>query len=64
MRTVVFVVPYPAETSIRFARAFSELKGVRVIGVVQKQPTGLSAKPFANFVKVADAFDPKELILA
>jgi carbamoylphosphate synthase large subunit len=64
MRTVVFVVPYPAETSIRFARAFSELKGVRVIGVVQKQPTGLSAKPFANFVKVSDAFDPKELILA
>lgn len=64
MRTVVFVVPYPAETSIRFARAFSELKAVRLIGVVQKAPTGAAAKPFANFVRVADAFDPRQLIEA
>ncbi len=64
MRTVVFVVPYPAETSIRFARAFSELKGVRLVGIVQKQPTGAAAKPFANFVKIADAFDVGELIAA
>lgn len=62
MRTVVFVVPYPAETSIRFARAFAELKAVRVIGLVQKQPTGAAAKPFANFVKVDDAFDPAQII--
>lgn len=62
MRTVVFVVPYPAEASIRFARAFAELKGVRLIGLVQKPPTGPAAKPFANFVKVDDAFDVKQLI--
>jgi len=64
MRTVVFVVPYPAEASIRFARAFSELKGVRLIGLVQKQPTGAAAKPFANFVRVADAFDLRQVIEA
>jgi|APLak6261679142_1056127.scaffolds.fasta_scaffold00027_36 biotin carboxylase len=64
MRTVVFVVPYPAETSLRFARAFAELKGVRVVGLVQKAPTGVGAKPFANFVKVADAFDVKQIIEA
>ncbi|MFO0595576.1 MAG: ATP-grasp domain-containing protein [Myxococcaceae bacterium] len=62
MRTVVFVVPFPAEASLRFARAFAELKGVRLIGLVQKPPTGAVAKPFANFVKVADAFDPRQLI--
>ncbi|MFZ5442552.1 MAG: ATP-grasp domain-containing protein [Myxococcota bacterium] len=62
MRTVVFVVPYPAETSIRFARALAELKSVRLIGLVQKAPTGPAAKPFANFVKVDDAFDVKQLI--
>jgi formate-dependent phosphoribosylglycinamide formyltransferase (GAR transformylase) len=62
MRTVVFVVPYPAEASIRFARAYSELKGVRLIGLVQKQPTGAAAKPFSNFVRVADAFDLKQVI--
>lgn len=64
MRTVVFVVPYPAEASIRFARAFAELKGVRLIGLVQKQPTGAAAKPFANFVRVADAFDLRQVIEA
>ena len=64
MRTVVFVVPYPAEASIRFARAYSELKGVRLIGLVQKQPTGAAAKPFSNFVRVADAFDLKQVIEA
>src|SRR6478609_2119497 len=64
MRTVVFVVPYPAEASLRFARAFAELKAVRLIGLVQKAPTGAVAKPFANFVKVDDAFDSKQLIEA
>ena len=64
MRTVVFVLPYPAETSLRFARAFSELKGVRLVGLGQKAPTGLAAKPFSTFVKVADCFDPKQLIAA
>lgn len=64
MRTIVFVVPYPAETSIRFARAYSELKAVRLVGVVQKRPTGAAAKPFANFVTVKDAFDSRQLIEA
>jgi predicted ATP-grasp superfamily ATP-dependent carboligase len=64
MRTVVFVVPYPAEASLRFARAFAELKGVRLVGLVQKAPTGAAAKPFANFVKVDDAFDPRPLVAA
>lgn len=64
MRTVVFVMPYPAEASLRFARAFAELKAVRLVGLVQKLPTGASAKIFANFVKVDDAFDAKELIAA
>lgn len=64
MRTVVFVVPYPAETSIRFAKAFAELKAVRLIGLVQKAPTGAGAKPFANFVRVDDAFDHVQIIEA
>jgi biotin carboxylase len=37
---------------------------VRVVGLVQKQPTGAAAKSFANFVKVADAFDAKQIIVA
>lgn len=62
MRTIVFVVPYPAETSMRFARAYAELKNVRLIGVVQKRPSGIAARPFAGFVQVKDAFDSNQLI--
>jgi biotin carboxylase len=64
MRTVVFVAPYPAEASMRFARSYAELKGVRLVGLVQKEPRGAAAKPFANFVHVADAFDVDQLIAA
>jgi biotin carboxylase len=60
MRTVVFVVPYAAEASFRFAKAFAELKGVRLIGLMQKAPP--SGHPFAGVVKVADAFDPQQII--
>src|SRR3954469_16797690 len=64
MRTVIFVAPYPAEASMRFARSYAELKGVRVIGLVQKEPRGAAAEPFADFVHVQDAFDVPQLIQA
>ncbi|MBM4377971.1 MAG: ATP-grasp domain-containing protein [Deltaproteobacteria bacterium] len=64
MRTILFVVPYPAEASLRFARAYSELKGVRLVGVVQKRPTGAGAQPFADFIHVKDAFDVAQLVAA
>ncbi len=60
MRTVVFVVPYAAEASFRFAKAFAEIKGVRLIGLMQKAPP--AGHPFAGVVKVADAFDPQQII--
>lgn len=64
MRTVVFVAPYPADATMRFARAFGELKGVRLVGLVQKEPRGAAAKPFARLEHVQDCFDVKQLIAA
>ena len=64
MRTILFVVPYPAEASLRFARAYAELHAVRLVGVVQKRPSGAAAQPFADFIHVKDAFDVKQLIEA
>ncbi len=64
MRTVVFVAPYPAEASMRFARAYAELKGVRLVGIVQKEPRGEAAKPFAAFEHVTDSFDVEQLVRA
>lgn len=64
MRTIIFVVPFPAEVSLRFARAYAELQGVRLIGAVQQQPRGAAATAFAGFVKVSDCFNPTLLIEA
>jgi formate-dependent phosphoribosylglycinamide formyltransferase (GAR transformylase) len=60
MRTVVFVVPFAAEASFRFAQAFAELKNVRLVGLMQKAPP--PSAPFANVVRVADAFDASQII--
>ena len=61
MRTVVFVAPFPAEATIRFARAYSQLSGVRLIGVVQEPPRGERARPFAGLVRVDNALDVNDL---
>ena len=62
MRTVVFVVPFPAEASLRFARSLAELRAVRLVGVVQKPPTGAAAKVFAAIERVPDTFDSGALL--
>ncbi len=64
MRTIIFVAPFPAEASMRFARAYAELKNVRLIGLVQKEPRGAAAAPFADFVHVQDSFDVGQMIAA
>lgn len=38
MRNVVFVAPFPLETSMRFSRALRQLHNVRLLGVFQEPP--------------------------
>ena len=38
MRNVVFVAPFPLETSIRFSRALRQLHNIRLLGVFQEPP--------------------------
>ncbi len=64
MRTVVFVMPFPAEASLRFAQGFSELPGVRLVGCVQRAPGRAARGIFSDVVKVTDAFDGGQLIAA
>lgn len=54
MRNVVFVAPYPAETTMRFARALRSL-GVRLLGIVSEAPGGVDAGLFHDVVRVEDA---------
>ncbi len=59
LRNVVFVAPFPLETTLLFCRAAAALADVRLIGVFQEAPPpGL----FADVVTVADAMDPRQLV--
>lgn len=62
MRAVVFVAPFPLETTMRFARAAAALPGVRLCGVVQEPPRGEDRKLFSDLVQVEDALSTRQLI--
>lgn len=64
MRNVVFVAPFPLETTLRFARAAARLDDVRLLGIVQEAPGGADARLFHDIVQVADGLDTGQLIEA
>ena len=64
MRNVVFVAPFPLETTMRFARAVGRLAGVRMLGIVQEAPGGADGALFADIVTVRDGLDTRQLVLA
>jgi biotin carboxylase len=64
MRNVVFVAPFPLETTMRFARAAASLAGVRLLAIVQDPPRGDDAALFADVAVVGDGLDAGQLIAA
>lgn len=64
MRNVVFVAPFPLETTLRFVRAVAGLGGVRLLGVVQELPGGADRSLYADVVTVSDALDTRQLLEA
>jgi formate-dependent phosphoribosylglycinamide formyltransferase (GAR transformylase) len=64
MRNVVFIAPFPLETTLRFARAVSALPNVRMVGVMQEPPRGDDAARFYDIVRVGDGLDTTQLIEA
>ncbi|HEY0193775.1 MAG TPA: ATP-grasp domain-containing protein [Kofleriaceae bacterium] len=64
MRNVVFVAPFPLDTTMRFARAAAGLSGARMLGILQEMPRGDDAGLFADIVTVRDGLDPRQLIEA
>ena len=61
-RPIVFVAPFPLETTMRFARAVARLPGVRLLGVMQEAPRGEDARMFADLVTVNDGLSTADLI--
>jgi biotin carboxylase len=64
MRNVVFIAPFPAETTLRFARAVAKLDGVRLLGIGQRAPSGDDAAMFDDMIEVADGLDAGQLTAA
>ena len=64
MRNVVFVAPFPLDTTMRFARAAAGLDDVRMFGILQEPPRGNDAGMFADLVTVNDGLDTSQLIAA
>jgi hypothetical protein len=64
MRPIVFVAPFPLETTLRFARAAAALSNVRLLGVMQELPVGHDRKLFADVVQVSDGLATGDLIEA
>jgi biotin carboxylase len=64
MRNVVFVAPFPLDTTMRFARAAAGLDDVRFLGILQEPPRGDDARLFDNVVAVEDGLDTGQLVEA
>ena len=64
MRNVVFVAPFPLETTMRFARAVGRLPGVRMLGIAQEAPGGEDRSLFQEVVTVRDGLDTRQLVEA
>jgi formate-dependent phosphoribosylglycinamide formyltransferase (GAR transformylase) len=61
-RNVVFVAPFPTETTMRFVRAVANLEDVRLLGVCHASPRGKGARAFDDVVRVSDALSGKDII--
>ena len=64
MRNVVFVAPFPLDTTLWFVRAAAGLADVRLLGVLQEAPRGDDAGLFVDLVTVRDGLDAGQLIEA
>ena len=61
-RNVVFVCPFPSESSMRFVRAAARLSDVRLLGVVHTMPTGEDAGLYDDVVRVENPTNAADVI--
>ena len=63
-RNIIFVAPFPIETTMRFARAASKLDDVRLLGVVHTPPDANSAdgRMFHDVVRVSDPLSGQDVL--
>lgn len=60
MRNVVYVAPFPLDTTLRFAAALAGLQGVRLLGVLQEAPPPNSG--FDDVILVKDGLSTPQIL--
>ena len=61
-RNIVFVAPFPTDTTMRFVRAVANLPDVKLLGVCHSSPRGRGARAFDDVVRVSDALSGRDMI--
>jgi biotin carboxylase len=61
-RNVVFVAPFPIETTMRFVRAASQLHDVRLLGIVHTPPEGEDARLYHDVIRITDALSAQDVL--
>ncbi len=60
-RNIIFVAPFPLETTMRFVRAVARLDDVRLFGVVHDAPQGDDARLYADTVRITEPLSSKDI---
>ncbi len=61
-RNVIFVAPFPIETTMRFVRAASKLDDVRLLGVCHTPPEGEERRLFHDIVRITRPLDVADIL--
>lgn len=63
-RNIVFVAPFPIETTMRFARAAAKLDDVRLLGIMVEPPAhgSADARMFHDIVRITDALSGQDVL--
>lgn len=62
MRTILYVAPFPLQTTLRFGEALARLDDVRLVGVFQEAPP--AGGPFDEVILVRDALSTEQIVAA
>lgn len=61
-RNVIFVAPFPIDTTMRFVRAASKLEDVRLLGLVHTPPSGPDARVYDDIVRVTEPLSLNDIL--
>ncbi len=61
-RNVIFVAPFPIETTMRFVRATAKLEDIRLLGLVHTPPEGPDARLYDDMVRITEPLSVRDIL--